>query len=155
MKPHRTLRNMLVHPKDKIKQEDKTGVVYQIPCKNCERVYIGETARSLGERVSEHKKDVMSNTKKNYTRATRKESQGEYNKSAITDHCNKYNHIVDWDNIKVLEMEDNTTARRIREAIHIKKTHDHNMNRDEGAVTLSPTYQFLLLRNGTSSSVKA
>ena len=31
---------MLVHPKDKISDEEKPEVVYKIPCKNCERVYV-------------------------------------------------------------------------------------------------------------------
>jgi len=33
-------------------------VVYKIPCKNCERVYVGETGRPLGARVKEHRKEV-------------------------------------------------------------------------------------------------
>ena len=42
VKPHRTLRNELVHPKDKIDNK-KSQVVYEIPCKNCKLCYIGET----------------------------------------------------------------------------------------------------------------
>ena len=30
--------------------------VYKIPCKNCERVYVGETGRQLAARVKEHRK---------------------------------------------------------------------------------------------------
>jgi len=37
-------------------------VVYKIPCKNCERVCIGETGRPLGARVKEHRKEVDSIT---------------------------------------------------------------------------------------------
>ena len=47
VRPHTTLRSMLVHPKDKIIDEEKPEVVYKIPCKNCERVYVGETGRLL------------------------------------------------------------------------------------------------------------
>ena len=56
VRPHTTLRNLLVHPKDKISDEEKPEVVYKIPCKNCERVYVGETGRPLGTRVKEHRK---------------------------------------------------------------------------------------------------
>ena len=38
VRPHTTLRSMLVHPKDKISDEEKPEVVYKIPCKNCERI---------------------------------------------------------------------------------------------------------------------
>jgi len=46
-----TLRNLLVHPKDRISDDEKPEVVYKIPCKNCERVYVGKTGRPLGARV--------------------------------------------------------------------------------------------------------
>jgi len=58
VRPHTALRNMLVHPKDRISDEDKSEVLYKIRCKNCERVYAGETGRPLGERVKEHRKEV-------------------------------------------------------------------------------------------------
>ncbi len=54
-KPHRTLRtcrNMLVHPKDKIDKEERCGVVYRIPCRNCEYMYVGETSRQLKYKIS-------------------------------------------------------------------------------------------------------
>ena len=51
-----------MHPTDKISDEEKTEVVYKIPCKNCERVYVGETGRPLGTRVKEHRKEVDSIT---------------------------------------------------------------------------------------------
>jgi len=40
-----------VHPKDRISDDEKPEVVYKIPCKNCERVYVGKTGRPLGARV--------------------------------------------------------------------------------------------------------
>ena len=51
MKPHNTLRNQLVHPKDKREPQNSTDVVYSIPCKNCNLSYIGETGRKLGTRI--------------------------------------------------------------------------------------------------------
>ena len=51
VRPHTTLRNLLLHPKDRISDEEKPEVVYKILCKNCERVYVGETGRPLGARV--------------------------------------------------------------------------------------------------------
>ncbi|XP_064632716.1 uncharacterized protein LOC135491023 [Lineus longissimus] len=46
-RPHKTTRNIPVHPKDKISRDDTTGCVYRIDCANCDSAYIGETARKL------------------------------------------------------------------------------------------------------------
>ena len=54
MKPHKTLRSLLVHPKDKIKLQNKSDIVYSIPCKQCNKEYIGETGRNFKYRLEEH-----------------------------------------------------------------------------------------------------
>jgi len=88
---------MLVHPKDRISDDEKPEMVYNIPCKNCERVYVGETERPLGARVKEHRKEVDSITGI-FTTAETTRAASICNKSAITDHvCNK-NHVIDWAN---------------------------------------------------------
>ena len=46
--PHRTLRNFVVHPKDKVKDEEKTELICRVPCKNCSSSYVGETCRKFG-----------------------------------------------------------------------------------------------------------
>ena len=50
-KPHQILRKILVASKDRTKVEDQMGVVYRIPCGGCNKVYVGETKRSVGERI--------------------------------------------------------------------------------------------------------
>ena len=62
VRPHTTWTNMLVHPKDRISDNEKPEVVYKIPCKNCKRVYVGQTERPLAARVEEHSKEVDSIT---------------------------------------------------------------------------------------------
>ena len=42
-----TLRKILSHPKDKIPESRNNNVVYQIPCSDCNAVYIGETKRKV------------------------------------------------------------------------------------------------------------
>lgn len=44
---------------------NKKEVVYQIPCQDCDSVYIGETGRSLGKRRGEHKYAVKTGDWKN------------------------------------------------------------------------------------------
>ena len=62
----KTLRKILSHPKDTLSQEKKSNVVYQIPCNDCEAVYIGETKRTLVQHVQEHKRAVRNaDTSKN------------------------------------------------------------------------------------------
>ena len=46
-RPLISLKRMLVHPKDKIPDNMKTGVVYQIQCGTCKKTYIGQTGRTL------------------------------------------------------------------------------------------------------------
>ena len=38
-----TLRSLLLKPKDPIPKEDRNNAVYQLNCKDCEAVYVGET----------------------------------------------------------------------------------------------------------------
>lgn len=57
-KPSNTLRMNLMRVKDKRDVSDNAGVVYSIPCQDCDKKYVGETGRLLGTRIAEHKKDV-------------------------------------------------------------------------------------------------
>ena len=51
-----TLRQVLVHPKDTVDKQKKARVVYKIPCNQYEKVYIGETGRQLGTKITEHRR---------------------------------------------------------------------------------------------------
>jgi len=90
---------------------------YKIPCKNCERVYVGETGRPLAARVTEHRKEVDSITGI-FTRAEKSRAASICNKSAITDHICNGNHVTDWANAKVIDRETDKAGRLIREAIY-------------------------------------
>ena len=86
-RPHRTLRNFVVHPKDKVKDEEKTELIYCVPCKNCTSCYVGDRGRKFGLRIKEHKKEVDSFTAGTQTRASRARESSVTHKSAITDAC--------------------------------------------------------------------
>ena len=51
-----TLRTMLGNPKDKDPKNNQTGIIYHYKCPqiNCPSAHIGESGRSLSERVKEH-----------------------------------------------------------------------------------------------------
>ena len=56
-KSETTLRSHLVRPKDTVEPAKQDGVVYRIPCE-CGKVYIGETGRSMHERIKDHDRDI-------------------------------------------------------------------------------------------------
>ena len=120
VKPQTTLRQVLVHPKDKVEKQKKAGVVYKIPCSQCEKVYIGETGRQLGTRITEHRKEAEKISDRNFTRSTRRASTNEHHKSAITDHVCQNNHIMNWEASEIVEQESDKFKRWIKESICIR-----------------------------------
>ena len=85
-KPIFTLRRLLTNIKGKDKPDDRAGAVYKIHCSDCQATYIGETARNLTTRLTEHK------------RATKK---GDLNNN-IAEHHLKTSHTIDWDSATCL-----------------------------------------------------
>ena len=157
VKPHTSLRSILVHPKDKLPPEDKTGVVYEIPCSNCKKTYIGETGRRFGTRRKEYQTETQKMTGQKFTRATRKASQSTELKSAIAEHSLKDNHIINWDSATILARDDNRSTRWIRESIWIRRrakfdNHKYLMNGDEGAYQLSHLYDDLIQMKSSTTS---
>lgn len=111
-----TLRKQLVHPKDPVPKDLQPGAIYSIPCGTCDQVYIGETGRTLKKRTSEHQKDTEC---------------GNVQKSAVAEHAWKNQHDIDWDNTKILDMNQKWSERKFMEAWHIKSI-SKNFNRDKG-----------------------
>ena len=125
-KPYKTLRKFLVHPKDRIKKEDHTGVIYQVSCTTCNESYIGQTGRTMGHRIKEHRRALIS-------------ADAPY--SAVAEHAMKTGHEIAWERAKVLDINSNDRQRVNLEAwyIRLKKA---EMNRDVG--TLSMDYDCLI-----------
>ncbi|KAK7893340.1 hypothetical protein WMY93_022492 [Mugilogobius chulae] len=61
-KPVNTLRQKLVHPKDKMPTEKQSNVVYSIRCseESCNEHYIGETKQPLHKRLYQHRREATS-----------------------------------------------------------------------------------------------
>ena len=104
-----------MRPKDTVDLAKQDGVVYNIPCE-CGKVYIGETGRSMHERIEEHDRD---------TRLARTQS------STVSEHSNATCHYPLWDEVKFIDRDPHWYTRRIKEAIHIR-LHPDNINRDNG-----------------------
>ena len=125
-RPNNTLRQMLVHPKDPTPLQDKAGVVYKIPCSSCPRVYIGQTGRTLGQRVKEHQRSVRD--KKIAT-------------SALAEHSERTGHTIDWTRTEVLDNCTHTSKRCLVESWMIQKE-PSSLNRELG--TLPTVYKTLM-----------
>ena len=62
----------------------------------------------------------------NFTRAAKRESATEFNKSAITDHVNKENHKIDWKGVTVLDRQSDGRTRANQGSIsHLDAKSDH------------------------------
>jgi len=141
-RPRSTLRQRLVKPKDIIKKENKCEVIYQIGCKNCEKVYVGETGRKLKIRIGEHRKDVEQLPSGTRTRTSTSNQKQIIHPSAITDHVAATNHVPDWGNEKILGQDSNINRRLIKEAIWIRRK--DTINRDVGSYTIPHVYDELI-----------
>jgi len=152
-RPYRTLRNFVVHPKDKVRDEEKTELIYRVPCKNCSSSYVGETGRKFGLRIKEHKKEVDYFTAGTQTRAFRARERSVTHKSAITDHGVEENHVIDCDKAKVVDRKAQRQTRWIKEALWIRKT-PTCMNLDAGFYQLSHTWDEVISRSRAPSNCK-
>ena len=79
-------------------------MVYNVPCSVCDKSYIGETVRRLGDRIKEHK-----------VACTRCEKE----KSAIAEHAWEEGHPVAWDETTILNSDRRRFGLVVKEALHI------------------------------------
>ena len=110
-----TLREALMKVKNPRPQLLKKGVVYEVPCMDCNKSYIGETGRTLQKRLVEQKAAVR---------------RGDTN-NGIAVHAWDQQHRVDWENASVLRQQPGYWKRRVLEAIEIQR-HVDNTNLDCG-----------------------
>ena len=109
---------MFRKPKD-VNFEQKRGLVYQISCRDCNAVFVGETGRSVGTRKREHVDAIKTFNIK---------------KSALSQHGMDFDHRIDWDNVKILKLESHAYRRRVAESLLInQKARSLNViNRNDG-----------------------
>ena len=68
-------------------------------------------------------------TMRHFTQKKRKWSTNVDHKSAVTDHADKHNCVIEWEGAKVVDGEANRCVHGIKEAIWIREI-TPNMNRD-------------------------
>ena len=117
-----TLRTMLSNPKDKDPKYNQTGIMYHYKCPqiNWTSAYIGESGRSLGERVKEHFKAP----------------------SPIHLHSTTTGHPIDSEQFSIVHKEVNSHSRTIKEAMFIW-VQDPTLNRNLGKYQLPHIWNHL------------
>ena len=123
-----TLRTALGNPKDKDPQNNQTGIIYHYQCPqiNCPSAYIGESGRSLGERVKEHFKAP----------------------SPICLHSTTTGHPMGPEQFNVVHKEINSHSRTIKEAMFIH-VQDSTLNWNLGKYHLPHIWDHLLQASPT------
>ena len=101
-------------------------MIYEIPCLDCDTMYIGETGRSLKKRVVEHQRAVRSCDRKN----------------GVAVHAWDESHRVNWKGARVRDTEQDLWKRKVLEAMHIK-LQPHTSNLDCGLTMNSVCLPFL------------
>ena len=96
--------------------EEKSCLVYQVSCFDCYFVYFGQTKRDLKSRLAEHKLAI---------------NNQEPEKSALCEHSMQFDHLINWNNSKVLKTEAHYSETLASETWFIN-SHPHVMNRSDG-----------------------
>ena len=119
----KTIKNLLVSPKDKDNIKKKSNVIYWFRCDKIdnEEEYIGESSRTFEERYKEYLKAP----------------------SPIHEHQNSTGHITSVENFKIIGREDHNMARAVKEAIYIR-ANNPTLNRNIGKYNLPCLWDGLL-----------
>jgi hypothetical protein len=105
MKKTATIGSILCNTKPKTAKENYKGIVYSIACASCGKEYIGETSKTALERRKQHQSDVRRGVKTNGIFCHLEENP---------------DHVIKWENQKILEKEQHWLIRKIKESIHIE-----------------------------------
>lgn len=116
--------------KDKLDSNQKSHLIYQINCLNCNKIYIGQTGRYLRERLNQHKYCV--------------ERISTNGRTALTKHAQTHKHSFDFDKTKILDIETNKYKRNFIEMYHIKKRIDNCVNFRTDINKLTTSYNHLI-----------
>ena len=98
--------------KSKAPLKNEAGVVYGVTCKNCHKIYIGQTGRKLTERINEHKRAVLNKN----------------NSNAVARHVMETKHEADFDNIKIIKREKKAGMRTLLESYTIAANATRKLN---------------------------
>ena len=120
----RTIKSLLVSPKDKDPMVNQSGAIYWYQCCDlgCDEEYIGETSRTFGERYKEHLKAP----------------------SGIHHYSSQTGHPTSHNNFQIIGREAHNLARSIKESIYIR-VNNPTLNNNIGKFNLPHIWDRVLL----------
>lgn len=130
------LKDVLGNPKDKIEDHQKSGV-YEISCSDCNKIYIGQTRRTILARYKEHCSHIK------FNRPT---------KSAVAEHSLGENHFsIQTKNLKLVKQIRNVRQLDAWESIYIHKNKNRIMNNVYGPVA-SSLFNYIKVKKGNDNT---
>lgn len=128
----KTVRSLFSGLKDLTPLNNRSNVIYKIPCLGCSSCYIGQTKQLLKTRIKQHKYDCD------------ERFRDKENTTALAAHRFAEGHTFDFDSTTIVDYETNRRKRNLSEMIHIKLNDTVNYRTD--AEDLSQVYSNLLAR---------
>ena len=77
-----------VNLKDQTPLNQRAGVIYEVSCGDCPKVYVSQTGRTLSHRLKEHRRALTS---------------GNLTQSALAEHAAVHGHVIDWGRAKKVD----------------------------------------------------
>ncbi|XP_046466612.1 uncharacterized protein [Neodiprion pinetum] len=118
------LSSMFDSGKDPLPLGMRSGVVYKIPCNQCNMSYIGQTSRQLHTRITEHKRNIH---------------EHEDNYTALTRHAIDFDHSFNYSQASIIDVEPLYYNRLLLEICNIV-AHPNSVNRKQDIEHLSNIY---------------
>ena len=113
------IQDILKHKEARNDMNERKSVMCAIPCKGCDKSYVGETGRGVDVRLKEHRSDVKFHRTSN----------------AIVMHIEKCDHLPDRDRTRILAENVRKPTRKMLEAAHIITR--NTLNSRSGFITWS------------------
>jgi len=102
-----SLKSLLGNPKSKIEDLEKSGI-YEIPCNDCPKKYIGQTKRKIKTRMKEHQLHLRNGRTENSAMAKHAvESDHSFTKINLLKEVNKEAHLDAYETIFIKKNETN------------------------------------------------
>lgn len=114
-----SLKRFIKKHKDKNEKLTNCNIIYKIPCG---AIYVGQSKRQMKTRLKEHRNAVK---------------RGNCN-SVISNHCVEYDHMFDWDNVEIPDIERYYNLRLMSEMISVRRQkNDINIQSDTDSLLVA------------------
>lgn len=130
-----TNRRVYSKLKDRVPMMSKSDIIYEIPCKTCNRKYIGQCSTKLRNRIAIHRSDIRLRPER----------------CTLSKHAVENKHEIDFNRVKIKAQEPVYSKRIFLEMCHINECSDPINSRTD-IENLSIIYSSLLLQDTSKNS---